>query len=238
MEIKKITCEKHGIEYEAKYISLINLYSDCPLCKEEKEAQRLKYEEEAKKRQEARELMEDVRHIDNFSNIPQRYINFSIDESKGGFANNSNLLNEPLSQNVFIIGDTGAGKTLFLTKLLMKNARKKPYYLSGNELNLLKDNDYRLNAILEAVANKGIVAIDEVQDLILNKRYLILDLIVDKAYMQGNIIVLCGNLSMEALGELKKDEWRRVSSRIKQGGLKILDFGKKDLRWIWNDLTT
>lgn len=230
MEINKITCEKHGIEYEAKYISLIDIYSDCPLCKEEKEAKKLKYEEEAKKRQKERELLEDIYYIDNFSNIPNRYVNFSIDENKGGFANNSRLLNEPLSQNVFIIGDTGAGKTLFLTKLLIKNARKKPYYLSGNELNLLKDNDYKLNAILEAVKNKGIVAIDEVQDLILNKRYLILDLIVDKAYMQGNIIVLCGNLSMEALGELKKDEWRRVSSRIKQGGLKILDFGKKDLR--------
>lgn len=230
MEIKEITCEKHGVKYEAKYIPLINLYSDCPLCKEEKEAQKLKYEAELKKRQEAKELMEDIYYIDNFSNIPKRYINFSINENKGGFLNNSNLLNEPLNQNVFIIGDTGAGKTLFLTKLLMKNARKKPYYLSGNELNLLKDNDYHLNTILKAIANKGIMAIDEVQDLILNKRYAILDLIIDKAYMQGNIIILCGNLSMKALGKLKEDEWRRVSSRIKQGGLKILDFGKKDLR--------
>ncbi|HEE9143700.1 TPA: hypothetical protein R2J93_001645, partial [Campylobacter coli] len=112
----------------------------------------------------------------------------------------------------------------------INNASKYPMYLNGNDLMLIKDNDFKLSQVLDKIQDKGIVAIDEVQMLIFGERFLLMDAIIDRAYNQNSKIILCGNLTREGLKILSNKQWKRVSSRFKQGGVSILDFGDKDLR--------
>lgn len=228
-KVKKF-CEFHNYEYEAHIIPFLNLYSECPRCKEDrKERERLEKEREEAFRKE-KERIYFIDYIKNYSNIPYRYIDFKIDYNCENFRKNEIFLKEPLNKNLLIIGNTGTGKTLFLSKVLINNMEKYPIYLNGNELNILKDDDFRINEILEKIDGKGIIAIDEAQELILNNRYSLLNIITDKAYNQTSKVVICGNIGKEGLNILSSGKFNRILSRLKQDGLNILNFGDKDLR--------
>ncbi|HED5364304.1 TPA: ATP-binding protein [Campylobacter jejuni] len=228
-KIKKI-CDIHNIEYEAKFIKFINSYSMCPKCAEDREQEK----EEKEKREAYIKKCKEQEFLRNYiisnSNIPLRYIDFVINKDNKNIKPFLKYLDLPLEKNLFIIGDTGAGKTLFLSKVLIKNADKFPIYLNGNELVLLNENNFKIVDLLNKIDGKGIIAIDEVQMLIFGQKTLIMDYIIDKAYNQQSKIILCGNLTKQGLEALKNREWKRISSRIKQDGVSILDFGDKDLR--------
>ncbi|EEV5427954.1 ATP-binding protein [Campylobacter coli] len=228
-KIKKI-CEIHNIEYEANIIPFLNLYSNCPKCDDaRKEKERIEKEkEEAILKERERKYFED--YVIFNSNIPSRYIDYKINYNFENIKKNEKFLKEPLENNIFIIGDTGVGKTLFLSKVLINNAKEYPIYLNGNDLILIQDNDFKLSQILEKIERKGIIAIDEVQMLIFGERYLLMDVIVDKAYNQNSKIIFCGNITKEGMKVLSNKQWKRISSRFKQGVVNILDFGDKDLR--------
>ncbi|HDZ5042899.1 TPA: AAA family ATPase [Campylobacter jejuni] len=230
MKVVKKTCEIHNLEYDAKIIPFLNLYSNCPKCEED----RKNIEKLEKERIEKRNKELEKKHFDDYivfnSNIPDRYIDFNVFDSYENFSKNNKFLKEPLQNNIFIIGDTGTGKTLFLSKVLINNVERYPIYLNGNDLMLIQDNDFKISKILEKIDKKGIIAIDEVQMLILNERYLLMDAIIDKAYNQNSKIILCGNITRDGLKVLSNKQWKRISSRFKQGGVNILDFGDKDLR--------
>lgn len=230
MKKVKKHCEIHSLDYEATYIEFLDIYSKCPKCSEMQKEKELK--EKLKKEQIENLKMKEhfERYINENSNIPQRYLKFDLNYDFENVKKNEKFLKEPLENNIFIIGDTGAGKTLFLSKVLINNASKYPVYLNGNDLMLIQDNDFKLSQVLDKIQDKGIVAIDEVQMLIFGERFLLMDAIIDRAYNQNSKIILCGNLTREGLKILSNKQWKRVSSRFKQGGVNILDFGDRDLR--------
>ena len=84
---------------------------------------------------------------------------------------------------------------------------------------------------LNALDSKGIVIIDEFQSLINAKEYFLIDLVIDRAYLNGARIIIAGNITKEALMIFREPELKRAGSRLKDcENLKILDFGNKDLR--------
>lgn len=228
-KVKKF-CEFHNYEYEAHIIPFLNLYSECPRCKEDrKERERLEKEREEALQKE-KERIYFINYIKNHSNIPNRYIDFEVNYNNETFRKYEKLLKKPLERNLFIKGETGVGKTLFLSKILINNMEKYPVYLDGDELSLLKDDDFRINQILEKIDGKGIIAIDEVQTLILKNKFLILNIIINKAYNQSSKIIICGNFNKEALSIISSKEYRRILDRIMQDGLIGIDFTNENLR--------
>ena len=84
---------------------------------------------------------------------------------------------------------------------------------------------------LNALDGKGIVIIDEFQSLINAKEYFLIDLVIDKAYLNGARIIIAGNITKEALMIFREPELKRAGSRLKDcEQLRILDFGLDDLR--------
>lgn len=227
--IKK-TCEIHNLEYEAKHIKFLNMFSKCPECKKEQEFQEKEKKEIENRLNSQKEAEYLKKYIKVSSNIPLRYTDFKANIEMENFNKYKSYLNEKLSNNLFIIGDTGTGKTLFLSKVLINNADKFPIYLNANDIALMQENDFRVSNILDKIDKKGIVAIDEVQMLIFGKRYLLMDAIIDRAYNQGSVIIFSGNITKKGLEVLGNNEWKRITSRFKQNGVSILDFGNKDLR--------
>lgn len=225
-----LTCEKHNLEYEGRYIPLIDIYTECPKCAEERK-ERLRQEQEAERLKEERKEREYYeRYIKNFSNIPLRYIDFNFDIETSNVKQYAKILEEPLNKNLFITGNTGVGKTAFMCKVLINNAKRIPYYLDGNELSLMSNKTFAISGILEKIEGKGIIAIDEVQQLILNGKNGIFDYIINKAYNQKSNIILCGNLSEDISKTLAKDEWKRSAGRFKQDGVIVINVKGKDLR--------
>ena len=134
------------------------------------------------------------------------------------------------NDNLIIIGDTGTGKTCYVSEIIKENIDKCGIYLNSNELAVFK-NSYRIDKILDSIESKGIVAIDEIQVLLDNRDYFLIDLIIDKAYLNGSRIIIAGNITKEALTIFKNPELKRSGSRLKDcEQLRILDFGLKDLR--------
>ena len=88
-----------------------------------------------------------------------------------------------------------------------------------------------MNNILDNLENKDLVVIDEIQVLLENRDYFLIDLIIDKAYLNDARIVIAGNISKQALTIFKEPELKRSGSRLKDcEQLRILEFGLKDLR--------
>ena len=84
---------------------------------------------------------------------------------------------------------------------------------------------------MDSIESKGIVAIDEIQVLLDNRDYFLIDLIIDKAYLNGARIIIAGNITKQALTIFKNAELKRSGSRLKDcEQLRILDFGLDDLR--------
>lgn len=221
-----IKCEIHDLEYEATYVALLNLYSKCPKClaemRERKERER--QEQEKRMLDEKKKLHFD--YLVKFSNIPKRYLNSSFDFSKKAEFQEHILTDD----NLIIIGDTGAGKTCYISEILKANIDKCGIYLNASEILLLKNN-FKMQDFLNALDGKGIVIIDEFQSLINAKEYFLIDLVIDKAYLNGARIIIAGNITKEALMIFREPELKRAGSRLKDcENLRILDFGNKDLR--------
>lgn len=229
----KLFCEAHNLEYEGRYIPLIDIYTECPKCAEERKERLVKEMEAKRLKEEQKEREYYERYIKNYSNIPLRYIDYNFDVETSNIKQYAKILEEPLNKNIFITGNTGVGKTAFLCKVLINNAKRMPYYLDGNELALMSDKTFAISGILEKIEKKGIIAIDEVQQLILNGKNSIFDYIINKAYNQKSNMILCGNLSDDVSKTLAKDEWKRSSGRFKQDGVIVMNVKGKDLR---NDL--
>lgn len=229
----KLFCETHNLEYEGRYIPLIDIYTECPKCAEERKERLIKEMEAERLKEEQKEREYYEGYIRNYSNIPLRYIDYDFDVETSNVKQYAKILEEPLNKNIFITGNTGVGKTAFLCKVLINNAKRMPYYLDGNELALMSDKTFAISGILEKIEGKGIIAIDEVQQLILNGKNSIFDYIINKAYNQKSNMILCGNLSDDVSKTLAKDEWKRSSGRFKQDGVIVINVKGKDLR---NDL--
>lgn len=229
----KLFCETHNLEYEGRYIPLIDIYAECPKCVEERKERLIKEMEAKRLKEEQKEREYYERYIKNYSNIPLRYIDYDFDVETSNIKQYAKILEEPLNKNIFITGSTGVGKTAFLCKILINNMKRIPYYLDGNELALMSDKTFAISGILEKIEGKGIIAIDEVQQLILNGKNSIFDYIINKAYNQKSNIILCGNLSDDVSKTLAKDEWKRSAARFKQDGVIVMNVKGKDLR---NDL--
>lgn len=223
-----IKCEIHQLEYEATFVPLLNLYSKCPKCLEEMRArkERERLEQEQRLKDEKVKLHWD--YLLKFSNIPKRYLNQKInfDLSK------ASEFREHIfgDDNLIIIGDTGAGKTCYVSEILKANIDKCGIYLNAGEILLLK-NSFKMQDFLNSLDGKGIVIIDEFQNLINSKDYFLIDLVIDKAYLNGARIIIAGNITKKALEIFREPELKRAGSRLKDcENLKILDFGNKDLR--------
>ena len=219
-------CEIHNLEYEATIFSSIGVITKCPECLKEMRERKAQEQKEQEKRMldEKKKLHYD--YLIKFSNIPKRYLNSSFD-----FAKKSEFQEHILSDdNLIIIGDTGTGKTCYVSEIIKENIDKCGIYLNSNELVVFK-NSYRIDKILDSIESKGIVAIDEIQVLLDNRDYFLIDLIIDKAYLNGARIIIAGNITKQALTIFKNAELKRSGSRLKDcEQLRILDFGLDDLR--------
>lgn len=223
-------CEKHNLSYKGFEIKAFGIVSKCPKCKEEFEIQKELEKKQEFEIQDKKEKEYFQNYLEFASGIPKRYLNAKVDYSFENFKNYKDILENELKTNLFIFGDTGLGKTLFLSQIMGKNVKKYPIYLNGNELCLLQDNDFRISDILKKIDGKKLLIIDELQKIILSKKYNLLDLIIDKAYNDEMIIVLSGNFTLKALEIFKSDDLKRVASRLKSNDLKFLEFKGKDLR--------
>ena len=221
-----VKCEIHNIEYEATILPLIGVVSKCPECLKE-----LRAEQEREARKEAERILQEKirKHQDylvQFSKVPKRYLNKSFDFSKKGGEFKEHLLSK---DNLIIIGDTGTGKTFFVSEIIKQNINKCGLYLNSNELAVLKN--YKVHNILDNMEGKDLIVIDEIQVLLDNRDYFLIDLIIDKAYLNDARIIIAGNISKQALTIFKEPELKRSGSRLKDcEQLRILEFGLKDLR--------
>lgn len=224
--VERVRCEIHNIEYEATILPLIGVVSKCPECLKE-----LRAEQEREKQKEAERILQEKirKHQDylvQFSKVPKRYLNKTFDFSKKGGEFKEHLLSK---DNLIIIGDTGTGKTFYVSEIIKQNIDKCGLYLNSNELAVLKN--YRVHNILDNMENKDLIVIDEIQVLLDNRDYFLIDLIIDKAYLNDARIVIAGNISKQALTIFKEPELKRSGSRLKDcEQLRILEFGLKDLR--------
>ena len=221
-----VKCEIHNIEYEATILPLIGVASKCPECLKE-----LRAEQEREKQKEAERILQEKirKHQDylvQFSKVPKRYLKKSFDFSKKGGEFKEHLLSK---DNLIIIGDTGTGKTFYVSEIIKQSIDKCGLYLNSNELAVLKN--YKVHNILDNMEDKDLIVIDEIQVLLDNRDYFLIDLIIDKAYLNDARIVLAGNISKQALTIFKEPELKRSGSRLKDcEQLRILEFGLQDLR--------
>lgn len=219
-------CEIHNLEYEATIYPQIGIITKCPECLKEMRERKAQEQKEQEKRMldEKKKLHFD--YLVKFSNIPKRYLNSSFDFTKKAEFQEHILTDD----NLIIIGDTGTGKTCYISQIIKDNIDKCGIYLNSNELAVFK-NSYRIDKILDSIESKGIVAIDEIQVLLDNRDYFLIDLIIDKAYLNGARIIIAGNITKQALTIFKNAELKRSGSRLKDcEQLRILDFGLDDLR--------
>ena len=219
-------CEIHNLDYEATIFSSIGIITKCPECLKEMREKKAQEQKELsiKLLDEKKKLHFD--YLVKFSNIPKRYLNSSFDFTKKAEFQEHILSDD----NLIIIGDTGTGKTCYISEIIKENIDKCGIYLNSNELAVFK-NSYRIDKILDSIEGKGIVAIDEIQLLLDNRDYFLIDLIIDKAYLNGARIIIAGNITKQTLTIFKNAELKRSGSRLKDcEQLRILDFGLDDLR--------
>ena len=219
-------CEIHNLDYEATIFSSIGIITKCPECLKEMREKKAQEQKELsiKLLDEKKKLHFD--YLVKFSQIPKRYLNSSFDFTKKAEFQEHILSDD----NLIIIGDTGTGKTCYISEIIKENIDKCGIYLNSNELAVFK-NSYRIDKILDSIEGKGIVAIDEIQLLLDNRDYFLIDLIIDKAYLNGARIIIAGNITKQALTIFKNAELKRSGSRLKDcEQLRILDFGLDDLR--------
>ena len=230
VEIVKAFCQKHSLEYEAKSIKIFGVISKCPKCKEElekeKEQEALR-QAELEKKQDYEDMLN---YLERFSNIPKRYIKKTANLEYQNFKKYRSILEKELEKNLFIIGDTGVGKTFFIAEIFKRNWKRAPYYIDSSDLNLFNEKDFRLAGLLEKIDGRSIIAIDEVQMLCTNERIHILESIICRAYSNGSVIILCGNGIKEDYTFLSDPKYKRMTSRFKDGGVNLIDFGSGDLR--------
>ena len=221
-------CEIHDLEYEATIFSSIGVITKCPECLKEMREKKAQEQKEQEQRLKDEKIKFHWDYLQKFSNIPKRYLNQKInfDLSKAGEFKEHILSDD----NLIIIGDTGAGKTCYISEILKANIDKCGIYLNASEILLLKNN-FKMQDFLNALDGKGIVIIDEFQSLINAKEYFLIDLVIDKAYLNGARIIIAGNITKEALMIFREPELKRAGSRLKDcEQLRILDFGLDDLR--------
>lgn len=230
VEIVKAFCEKHGLEYEAKSINIFGVISKCPKCKDEEEKEK---EQEALRQaelQKKQDYEDMINYLEKFSNIPKRYIMRNANLEFDNFKRHCDILKNKLEKNIFLIGDTGTGKTFFIAEIFKKNWKSAPYYIDSSRLNLFNEKDFRVVNLLEKIDGRGIIAIDEVQMLCTNEKIHILEALVCGAYSNGSVIILCGNGIKEDYHFLSNPKYKRMTSRLKDGGMDLIDFGSGDLR--------
>ena len=221
-------CEIHDLEYEATIYPQIGIITKCPECLKEMREKKAQEQKEQEQRLKDEKIKFHWDYLQKFSNIPKRYLNQKInfDLSKAGEFKEHILSDD----NLIIIGDTGAGKTCYISEILKANIDKCSIYLNASEILLLKNN-FKMQDFLNALDGKGIVIIDEFQSLINAKEYFLIDLVIDKAYLNGARIIIAGNITKEALMIFREPELKRAGSRLKDcEQLRILDFGLDDLR--------
>ena len=221
-------CEIHDLEYEATIYPQIGIITKCPECLKEMREKKAQEQKEQEQRLKDEKIKFHWDYLQKFSNIPKRYLNQKInfDLSKAGEFKEHILSDD----NLIIIGDTGAGKTCYISEILKANIDKCGIYLNASEILLLKNN-FKMQDFLNALDGKGIVIIDEFQSLINAKEYFLIDLVIDKAYLNGARIIIAGNITKEALMIFREPELKRAGSRLKDcEQLRILDFGLDDLR--------
>lgn len=228
LEEKDLFCEKHNHAYKGFSVGFIT--SICPICKKEQEEQKIKIEQAQEQAKIKEELERQDRFLREYSKIPQKYLYFNADYTSPNFAKYQKILSEPLKRNLFIYGDVGVGKTLFLSELMKANKHRYPKYLSGNDIILTNENSYKLDEFLEYYKYTKLLIIDEVQKVLFSDKIHLLDIIIDNAYQNDAIIVFCGNFTQESVSVLTQDKFKRITSRIKQNNLKALFFGGGDLR--------
>ena len=221
-------CEIHNLDYEATIYPQIGIITKCPECLKEMREKKAQEQKEQEQRLKDEKIKFHWDYLQKFSNIPKRYLNQKInfDLSKAGEFKEHILSDD----NLIIIGDTGAGKTCYISEILKANIDKCGIYLNASEILLLKNN-FKMQDFLNALDGKGIVIIDEFQSLINAKEYFLIDLVIDKAYLNGARIIIAGNITKEALMIFREPELKRAGSRLKDcEQLRILDFGLDDLR--------
>ena len=221
-------CEIQDLEYEATIYPQIGIITKCPECLKEMRERKAQEQKEQEQRLKDEKIKFHWDYLQKFSNIPKRYLNQKInfDLSKAGEFKEHILSDD----NLIIIGDTGAGKTCYISEILKANIDKCGIYLNASEILLLKNN-FKMQDFLNALDGKGIVIIDEFQSLINAKEYFLIDLVIDKAYLNGARIIIAGNITKEALMIFREPELKRAGSRLKDcEQLRILDFGLDDLR--------
>ena len=156
-------CEIHDLEYEATIYPQIGIITKCPECLKEMREKKAQEQKEQEQRLKDEKIKFHWDYLQKFSNIPKRYLNQKInfDLSKAGEFKEHILSDD----NLIIIGDTGAGKTCYISEILKANIDKCGIYLNASEILLLKNN-FKMQDFLNALDGKGIVIIDEFQSLI------------------------------------------------------------------------
>lgn len=230
IEIVKAFCEKHGLEYEAKSINIFGVISKCPKCKDEEEKEKEKEALRQAELQKKQDFEDMINYLEKFSNIPKRYIRKNANLEFDKFKKHRGIIENNLEKNIFIIGDTGTGKTFYIAEIFKRNWKRAPYYIDSSDLSLFNEKDFRIVNLLEKIKGRGIIAIDEVQMLCSNDRIHILEALVCSAYSNGSVIIICGNGIKEDYNFLSEPKYKRMTSRFKDGGVNLIDFGSGDLR--------
>lgn len=223
LEIKQMTCEKHG-DYQAKILKVLGreIVMQCPKCKEQEDRlKQLEEQYEANQKEAERIVI-----WTNKSGIPPIYRNmenFTFREAQ------KPLSNYDYKKNLVIYGGVGTGKTMAASYLGI-NAIKKGLnvrYLYANEIEKRVKSSWGTNLteddIIEQYIECDLLILDEIGRVQYND-YLFK--VFDGRYMNQKPVILIGNIDVKEIPKILGDA---IASRLRTN-VQAICFGTEDLR--------